>query len=682
MGAALGRPPFLGAGRRGLGGRRPRRRPPAARTPTPTSSRRPATASSPPSSPAWSCSTRSSAWASSPRSTPATAWASTPPWSRRAPSPSTTASASSPSGARPCRRAADEQRRHHGRGPRPRRRQGRGGLRPRRRRRLGGQLQRAGPGRHRRRPRRHRRRRRRGQGARRQEGHGPAGERGVPHPVHGRRPATGCARPSPPTEIRDPDLPVDRQRRRRGPHRRPTTGPACSAAQLCSPVRWRQTLYTLDELGRHAPSSSSAPAPCSPAWSSARSPDASTLSVATPDQLDTLLETLHGHEGRARRASTRASTSSPPSGWSSARRPASSTPDPALDAGARARRPASCSAWSATTRSARPSPARSWACSPSTANGSPSSQPIAWLRIGMTCRRPDHRLGRRAARQDGHQRRPRGPLDTTDEWIRERTGHPRAPHRRHHLRAGHRGRAGPRSARAGLDRRRHRPGHAAPPPPPTSTCRPTAAVVAARARHRRRRLRPQRRLLGLRLRPRHRRRPGGRRHCERVLLIGAETMCRIIDWDDRNTAVLFGDGAGAVVLEAVDGPGMMLGWDLGSDGTGPAPALRRPRRLHRDGGQRGLPPGRAGRSTRRARSLERAGITAADIDLVVPHQANVRIIDAACQRLGIPVERDRQRPRPHRQHVGGSIPLALADAADAGRLHDGDLCCWSASAPA
>jgi 3-oxoacyl-[acyl-carrier-protein] synthase-3 len=158
----------------------------------------------------------------------------------------------------------------------------------------------------------------------------------------------------------------------------------------------------------------------------------------------------------------------------------------------------------------------------------------------------------------------------------------------------------------------------------------------------------------------------------RVLLVGSETMSRIIDWEDRNTAVLFGDGAGAVVLEAVDGPGEMLAWDLGSDGG--ARHL-----LYADtGGYLKMDGKEVFRKAVRVtvesvtRTLERAGLTAADITLAVPHQANTRIVDAACQRLGIPVERTANVLDRTGNTSAASIPIALADAIATDRVHAGD----------
>jgi 3-oxoacyl-[acyl-carrier-protein] synthase-3 len=158
----------------------------------------------------------------------------------------------------------------------------------------------------------------------------------------------------------------------------------------------------------------------------------------------------------------------------------------------------------------------------------------------------------------------------------------------------------------------------------------------------------------------------------RVLVIGTDTLARITDWDDRNTAVLFGDGSGAVVLEAVDGPGQLLSWHLDADGSAE-------RFLYAEIG--GVMKMEGKEVFRRAvrimvdsatRSIADAGLTPADIALVVPHQANIRIIEAACARLHIPMERTATVLQYAGNTSSASIPLALADALDAGRVADGD----------
>lgn len=158
----------------------------------------------------------------------------------------------------------------------------------------------------------------------------------------------------------------------------------------------------------------------------------------------------------------------------------------------------------------------------------------------------------------------------------------------------------------------------------------------------------------------------------RALVIGSDTLSRITDWGDRSTAILFADGAGAVVLERTDGSDNLLSWDLGVDGS--ARHL-----LYADHGSTLVMEGRE--VFRRAvrvmissanTALERAGLTAADVDLFVPHQANLRIIEAANDKLGIPMERTAMVLDRTGNTSSASIPLALVEAADSGRLHDGD----------
>jgi 3-oxoacyl-[acyl-carrier-protein] synthase-3 len=160
---------------------------------------------------------------------------------------------------------------------------------------------------------------------------------------------------------------------------------------------------------------------------------------------------------------------------------------------------------------------------------------------------------------------------------------------------------------------------------------------------------------------------------ERILLVGAEVMSRITDWDDRGTAVLFGDGAGAVVVEAVDGPGNLLGWDLGADGSARGIlSAELGGTLQMDGPEVFRRAVRAMVGSTEA-ALERAGVAAADVDLVVPHQANRRIIDAALQRLGIGQDHVAMVLERTGNTSAASIPLALVDAIESGRVHDGDL---------
>ncbi|MFN8039368.1 MAG: beta-ketoacyl-ACP synthase III [Acidimicrobiales bacterium] len=158
----------------------------------------------------------------------------------------------------------------------------------------------------------------------------------------------------------------------------------------------------------------------------------------------------------------------------------------------------------------------------------------------------------------------------------------------------------------------------------------------------------------------------------RVLLIGSETLSRVVDWEDRNTAVLFADGAGAVVLEAVEGPGDLVGFDLGSDGaTGHLLYAELGGHLKMEGREVFR---RAVRVTVDSASLAlgRAGLGPDEVDVVIPHQANLRIIDAACSRLGLPVERTVNTLDRTGNTSAASVPITLGTALDAGRIGTGD----------
>jgi 3-oxoacyl-[acyl-carrier-protein] synthase-3 len=160
---------------------------------------------------------------------------------------------------------------------------------------------------------------------------------------------------------------------------------------------------------------------------------------------------------------------------------------------------------------------------------------------------------------------------------------------------------------------------------------------------------------------------------QRVLLIGSETLTRATNWSDRTNAFLFGDGAGAVIVEAVPGEGSLLGWDLGVDGT-QVPLL------YADHGSGMVMRGqevfrKAVRVTVESAvaSMERAKVTIDDIALFVPHQANLRIMEAVAARLHLPPERIASVIDWTGNTSSASIPLALVDAAEDGRLRPGDL---------
>jgi len=168
---------------------------------------------------------------------------------------------------------------------------------------------------------------------------------------------------------------------------------------------------------------------------------------------------------------------------------------------------------------------------------------------------------------------------------------------------------------------------------------------------------------------------------KRALVVGGDVLSKILDWHDRSTLVLFGDGAGAVVIEPVE-EGGFLGFELGADGGG-GENLWLPgsgSRYFEDGDKLVKMNGREvfKFATRvmvssAQKVLDECGLTVDDIDVYVPHQANKRIIDHAAGKLGIPEEKVVVNVDRYGNTSSGSIPLALADAAADGRLREGEL---------
>jgi 3-oxoacyl-[acyl-carrier-protein] synthase-3 len=197
---------------------------------------------------------------------------------------------------------------------------------------------------------------------------------------------------------------------------------------------------------------------------------------------------------------------------------------------------------------------------------------------------------------------------------------------------------------------------------------------------------------------------------DNVLVVGAEAISRVIDWEDRSTAILFGDGAGAAVVSAVKGAGVapplraaagagpdtnagvlpvgILGFDLGGDGSGadslsiPAGGSRLPAsyetvaaRQHylRMNGKEVYKFATRVVTHSAKRVLDRCGYAVADIDLFVPHQANLRIIEGAVAKMGLPWEKVYTNLQKYGNTSSASIPLCLKEARAEGRLKDGDL---------
>jgi len=161
---------------------------------------------------------------------------------------------------------------------------------------------------------------------------------------------------------------------------------------------------------------------------------------------------------------------------------------------------------------------------------------------------------------------------------------------------------------------------------------------------------------------------------DRVLLVGADTMWSVTDHDDRSTAILFGDGAGALVLEATaDESAGVLGWDAGTDGTqGAILACDLGGTVRMDGQAVFKKAVRVVVDSCGA-ALERAKLVGEDVDVFAPHQANIRIIDAAVSRLAIPADRSAIVLDRTGNTSAASIPLALDEARQDGRLRDGAI---------
>jgi len=174
---------------------------------------------------------------------------------------------------------------------------------------------------------------------------------------------------------------------------------------------------------------------------------------------------------------------------------------------------------------------------------------------------------------------------------------------------------------------------------------------------------------------------------ENVLVIGAETLSRIMDWTDRNTCVLFGDGAGALLLQASDAPGGVLSFTLGADGSGgellilagggsrhPASAETVAQGLHyaRMNGREvfRFATRIMGQAAREA--ITAAGLKVDDVDLFIPHQANIRIIQSAAKHLGLPMDKVFVNIHRYGNTSAASVPIALHEAVLEGRIRMGD----------
>ena len=446
------------------------------------------------------------------------------------------------------------------------------------------------------------------QGARRQEGHAAAGVRRVPHAVHGagpRPPAQGHRRGRPP--------------RHRGAGRRPTSTPspttraasgrACCRPSCRSPVRWKHCLLTLADARRHRLRRARPRRRAHRHGQAHRRRRPHHRRSPTPDDLDKLLEcrcdagrTAGAGQLRGRAPLRHRTPRRQPGG----RRVHAASGDSPTGAHDRRRH-----VLGHVGEPRGPLAVRRRAAElhrRATASGSPPASPSPGCGRPEHARRPErrtwrrhHRLGHRPARQGRHQRRPRRHDGHHRRVDRRAHRHPRAPRRRHHRGPVDRVRAGrpssvPASTRPTIDVLVLA----------TTTPDQTVPATSATVQHE----------LGLRCgafdvnaacsgfvyAPGRGPRPHRHRRTKRASSSAPTRLSRITDWTDRNTAILFADGSGAVVLEAVDGPRPAARLGPRRRRLGRAPPLRRRRRLHPDGRQGGLPPRRADHGRLRPRS--------------------------------------------------------------------------------
>ncbi|WP_336989873.1 beta-ketoacyl-ACP synthase III [Bacillus infantis] len=158
-----------------------------------------------------------------------------------------------------------------------------------------------------------------------------------------------------------------------------------------------------------------------------------------------------------------------------------------------------------------------------------------------------------------------------------------------------------------------------------------------------------------------------------ILVIGVEKLSKITNWEDRNTAVLFGDGAGAAVIGPVSDDKGILSFELGADGTGG-------KHLYQNENDHIYMNGREvfkfavrqmGESSLNV--LEKAGLSKEDVDFLIPHQANIRIMEAARQRLELPEEKMSKTVHKYGNTSAASIPISIVDELEAGKIKEGDL---------
>lgn len=158
---------------------------------------------------------------------------------------------------------------------------------------------------------------------------------------------------------------------------------------------------------------------------------------------------------------------------------------------------------------------------------------------------------------------------------------------------------------------------------------------------------------------------------QNVLVVGVEKLSKVTDWSDRNTAVLFGDGAGAAIIAPVSEGRGILSFELGADGSG-AKHLYQDKYIVMNGREVfKFAVRQMGESC--INVLEKAGLTKEDVDFLIPHQANIRIMEASRQRLELPIEKMSKTIDKYGNTSASSIPIAMIEEIEAGKIKDDDI---------
>ncbi|WLD94904.1 beta-ketoacyl-ACP synthase III [Alkalihalobacillus sp. AL-G] len=159
---------------------------------------------------------------------------------------------------------------------------------------------------------------------------------------------------------------------------------------------------------------------------------------------------------------------------------------------------------------------------------------------------------------------------------------------------------------------------------------------------------------------------------KKILVVGVEKLSKITNWEDRNTAVLFGDGAGAAIIAPVSEGRGILSFDMGSDGSGAKHLYQNGQHLYMSGREvfkfavRQMPESSL-------KVVEKAGLEKEDVDFLIPHQANIRIMEAARERLGLPSEKMAYTVQKYGNTSSSSIPIALVESVMDGKIKEDDV---------